>query len=101
MNWHPARGKLSSGRSSRLGEERAKATRSVHSDAGSVGRLIDGFRKECHLTEEQLAERMEVTTRTVQRHTSDVCRPRARHLTAYSRLFSRLLKRHIVINNMS
>jgi DNA-binding transcriptional regulator YiaG len=81
-------------------EDRAKAGKAMHTNAVSAGRQIDRLRKECHLTEEQLAVEMKITTRTVQRHIYDTCPPRSRNLTGYSRLFSRLLKRQIVINNM-
>jgi hypothetical protein len=70
-------------------------------DGESVGRQIDLLRNECQLTEEQLAEKMMITARTVQRHISDTCLPLSRSLTGYSRLFSKLLERQIVIKKMS
>lgn len=82
-------------------EDHAKAAKTVRPDGESVGRQIDRLRKECPLTEEQLAEMMEVATRTVQRHASDACLPRSRSLVRYSRLFSKLLGRKIVIKHMS
>jgi hypothetical protein len=80
-------------------EDHAKAAKTVHSDGESVGRQIYRLRNECPLTEEQLAEKMKLATRTVQRHISDTCPPLSRHLTGYSRLFSKLLGRQIVIKN--
>ena len=82
-------------------EDRGKAAKTIHPDGESVGRQIDRLREECQVTKEQLAEKMKVTSRTVQRHISDTCPPRSRHLTGYSRLFSKLLGRQIVIRNMS
>jgi hypothetical protein len=82
-------------------EGRAKAVKTVHPDGESVGRQIDLLRNECQLTEEQLAEKMMITARTVQRHISDTCLPLSRSLTGYSRLFSKLLRRQIVIRKMS
>jgi DNA-binding transcriptional regulator YiaG len=82
-------------------EDQAKTAKTVHANADSVGRQIDRYREEVPLTQEQLAEKMKITTRTVQRHISDACPPRSRHLVGYSSLFSKLLKREIVIKNMS
>jgi DNA-binding transcriptional regulator YiaG len=82
-------------------EDHAKAAKTVHHDGESVGRQIDRLRKECALTEEELAEKMKITTRSVQRHISDTCPPLSRSVTGYSRLFSKLLGRQIVIKNMS
>lgn len=82
-------------------EDRTKTSEIVHSSAESAGRQIDRYRKELQMTEEELAEQMKIATRTVQRHTADACQPFSRHLVGYSRLFTRLLKRQIVIKKMS
>jgi hypothetical protein len=82
-------------------EDHAKAAKTLHPDGESVGQQIYRLRNECLLTEEQLAEKMKITTRTVQRHISDTCPPLSRQLTGYSRLFSKLLERQIVIKTMS
>ena len=65
--------------------------------AASVGRQIDRYRQECRLTIDALAAGIRVTSRTADRHIADICRPRAEHRAAYERLFSKLLKRKIVI----
>ena len=85
----------------RAREDRTKASEITHPGAESAGRQIDRYRQECLMTEEDLAEQMKFTTRTVQRHTADACRPLSRNLVGYSRLFTKLLKRQIVIKNMS
>jgi predicted transcriptional regulator len=53
------------------------------------------------MTVEELAAAVSVTTRTVQRHMAGTRKPLARHLAGYERLFSKLLKRRIVIEKRS
>ena len=67
----------------------------------SVDAQIDELRKESNLTVEGLAEKIGVSTRTVQRHIADSSMPYPRHLTAYMRLFSKSLRREVFIRKMS
>jgi hypothetical protein len=64
----------------------------------TTGAQINRWRAECGLTIEGLATRMGLDTRSVQRHLADEHKPQDRHLTAYNRVFSKLLKKEIVIN---
>ena len=68
--------------------------------AETVGAQINGLRDECHLTAEELAEEVELDSRTVQRHLADETIPYARHLRVYERIFSRLLNRQVLIRKM-
>jgi hypothetical protein len=79
---------------------RSTLTRSVSSQADSVGAQINRLREECHLTEEELAEKIEMDIRSVQRHLTNETTPYARHLRVYERMFSNLLKRQVVIRKM-
>ena len=67
----------------------------------SAGHQIDRYRKECRMTVEELAEEIEVSTRTVHRHIAGTCVPLPRNLSGYERVFSMSLNKHIVIKNMS
>jgi hypothetical protein len=62
---------------------------------------IRALRDECRLTTEELAERISLDARSVQRHIAGKTQPYARHLRAYEGLFSKLLERKIVINKLS
>jgi len=66
----------------------------------TVGPQINNLREECHLTVEELAEHIQMDTRSVQRHIASERIPYARHLRAYERVFSKLLNRHVVIKKM-
>jgi len=66
----------------------------------TVGAQINHLREECHLTAEELAEEVELDSRTVQRHLADETTPYARHLRIYERVFSKLLNRPVVICKM-
>jgi len=85
-----------------------KATRSRPSAAPStpakkpdtLGSQINRLREECHLTEEELAEKIDIDIRSVQRHlageTGTVCQiPQG-----YETEFSKLLNRQVVIRKM-
>jgi hypothetical protein len=63
----------------------------------SVGEQIDRYRGECRMTLEDLARDIGVTLRTVQRHIVDAHQPSARHVSAYERSFSSVLKRDVII----
>jgi DNA-binding XRE family transcriptional regulator len=67
----------------------------------TVGAQINRLREECRLTVEEIAEKIGVEPRSVQRHEADTSIPYARHLRAYEREFSKILNRKIVINKMS
>jgi hypothetical protein len=66
----------------------------------SVADQLRRLREESRITEEQLAENVGLNTRTVQRHLADDSIPYARHLTGYERVFSKLLKREVIIRKM-
>lgn len=82
---------------SAIAERPARETQPSESIAEQLSRL----RAECRWTEEQLAEKIGVAARTVQRHLSDKSTPYARHISAYERAFSKHLVRKVVINKMS
>jgi len=63
----------------------------------SIGEQIRRLREECHLSEEELAEEVELDTRTVQRHEADDMKPQPRRIRAYEEIFSKLLNRKVVI----
>ena len=69
--------------------------------AESIAAQINRLRCECKWTEEQLAEKVGVTTRTVQRHLAEDSMPYARHIATYERVFSKQLEREVVIRKMS
>jgi hypothetical protein len=82
------------------GQEEGKAP-GVSQSTESMGQQIDRYRQECRMTVEEFAAAVSVTTRTVQRHMAGTRKPLARHLSGYERLFSKLLKRRIVIEKRS
>jgi len=53
------------------------------------------------MTIEDLAEKISVNTRTVQRHIADASTPLLRNLAGYERVFFRSLNKRIVIEKMS
>ena len=63
----------------------------------SVAEQIEKLREESRLTFEELAEKIRVDPRTVQRHTAGDSIPYNRHISAYEVIFSKLLNRKIVI----
>jgi|ERR1035438_123673 DNA-binding transcriptional regulator YiaG len=67
----------------------------------TIGEQIKYLRDECRLTIEDLAPKLGIEPRSIQRHEANQSKPHARHLAAYERVFSKLLKRQIVINKMS
>jgi hypothetical protein len=80
-------------------EDRAKASEITHSSGESVGCQIDRLRKECRMTLEQLAGKVDLNIRTVQKQIADTYMPLGRNLTTYERVFSKSLDRKIVIKN--
>jgi len=86
-----------------------KASRSATAPAPSpstpkretVATQINRLREECHLTAEELAEKIGIEPRSVQRHLAGSSVPHGRHVRAYERVFSNLLNRQVVISKMS
>jgi ribosome-binding protein aMBF1 (putative translation factor) len=68
--------------------------------AETIAAQIRRLREECHLTAEELAEEVELDSRTVQRHLAGETTPYARHVRIYEMVFSKLLSRQIVICKM-
>ena len=66
----------------------------------TIGAQINRLREECHLTEEELAEKIDMDIRSVQRHLANKIKPYARHLRTYERVFSKLLNKQVVIRKM-
>lgn len=66
-----------------------------------IATQIEALRAEARLTIEDLAHKVEVDPRSVQRHLAGHSQPYKRHLRAYERVFSKLLNRSVVINEMS
>lgn len=67
----------------------------------TIGEQINRLREECRLTVEELAERIGIEPRSVQRHEAGTSTPYARHLRTYEKEFSKLLNRQIVISKLS
>jgi hypothetical protein len=67
---------------------------------GTIAEQINRLREECHLTAEELAEEVELDSRTVQRHLAGETTPYPRHLRVYERVFFKLLNRQVVIRKM-
>jgi len=63
----------------------------------SAAEQIEQLRNECRLTVEQLADEVGLDPRSVYRHLGGT-KPRIGHIGAYERVFSKILKRNIVIN---
>jgi ribosome-binding protein aMBF1 (putative translation factor) len=66
----------------------------------TLGSQINRLREECHLTEEELAEKIDIDIRSVQRHLAGETVPYARYLRRYETEFSKLLNRRVVIRKM-
>jgi DNA-binding XRE family transcriptional regulator len=64
----------------------------------SIAQQIDSRRKECRLTAEQLAEKIGIDIRSVQRHLAGKSKPYLRHLREYEKLFTKLLGEDVVLN---
>ena len=90
----------------RAGQQKAaqaedpKVSETAQFRAESIGRQINRYREACQMTVEDLAAKLEIGTRTVQRHLANASVPHPRHLSAYGRVFSRLLNKRIVIKKM-
>jgi ribosome-binding protein aMBF1 (putative translation factor) len=79
----------------------AKAPERAQFGVESVGHQINRHREQSRMTVEDLAEKISVSTRTVQRHIADACMPVLRNLAGYERVFSKSFNKHIVIEKMS
>ena len=70
-------------------------------DAETVAAQIQRLRDECRWTNEDLAEAADLSTRQVARHVSGEAMPYKRNIATYERVFSKKLKRQIVISKKS
>jgi hypothetical protein len=66
----------------------------------SIANQLGRLREECRWTIDQLAEKIQVDRRTVQRHLAADAMPYKRHIAAYERVFYKQLNRKIVIEKM-
>ena len=66
----------------------------------TIAAQIRRLRDESRWTAEELAEAVEINTRTVTRHLSGETIPYPKNISAYERVFSKQLKRQVVINKM-
>ena len=67
----------------------------------TIAAQIRRFRDECRWTNEDLAEAADLSTRQVARHVSGEAMPYKRNIGKYERVFSKKLKRQIVISEKS
>jgi DNA-binding XRE family transcriptional regulator len=63
--------------------------------AQPIKNQLDAFRVECRLTVEDIAETLDVSSRSVYRHLSGAAIPRTRQIAAYEKLFSEKLGKSI------
>jgi hypothetical protein len=61
---------------------------------------IKDLRDECRLTTEELAEKISLDSRSVQRHIAGKTQPYVRHIRAYEALFSKLLDRKVLFKKL-
>ena len=66
----------------------------------TIATQLQRLRVECDLTEEALAELVDIDIRSVQRHLASETVPRALTIRKYEKVFSKLLNRQIVIRQM-
>jgi hypothetical protein len=66
----------------------------------TIAAQIQRLRDECRLTTEELAEKIELEPRSVQRHIAGDSIPYTRNLRRYETEFSKLLKRQVVIRKL-
>jgi DNA-binding transcriptional ArsR family regulator len=69
-------------------------------DRETIAEQLTRLREESRMTFEELAEKVRVNPRTVQRHIAGDSIPYSRHIAAYERVFSRLLDRKVLIKKM-
>lgn len=78
----------------------SKPTRAAPIDE-TIAAQIERLRDECRWTNEDLAEAANLSTRQVVRHVSGESVPYKRNIAAYERVFTKQLKRQIVLDKMS
>lgn len=66
----------------------------------TVAEQLKALKSECRLTAEEMADALKVNLRTVQRQLAGKINPRDKQRRAYERLFSKLLKRKVIISKM-
>lgn len=66
--------------------------------ARTLGAQIKSLREECRWTIEDLASEVQINERTIQRHEANEVAPYARTIRSYERVFSKHLKRQVIIN---
>jgi hypothetical protein len=66
----------------------------------TIAAQLQRLRKECNWSADRLAEAVKFDPRTVTRHLSGETVPHLRNISAYERVFSKKLKRQVVINKM-
>jgi ribosome-binding protein aMBF1 (putative translation factor) len=64
----------------------------------TIGKQIDMLRLECDLSFEELAEKVGIDPTNVSRHIRGKATPSRMNRRSYERVFSNMLKRHVVIN---
>jgi hypothetical protein len=69
----------------------------VESETESLGAQLTRLRDECRLTIDELAVSVKIDRTNVYRHLADKSIPHPRKIGAYERVFSKILKRKIVI----
>ncbi|MGO4880158.1 MAG: helix-turn-helix domain-containing protein [Bryobacteraceae bacterium] len=74
-----------------------QSTKRQESPSETVGQQIERLRTECRLSVEELAELMDLDPSTISRHQTNTLTPSLRHLGRYDKVFSKQLKRNIVI----
>jgi hypothetical protein len=82
----------------RLTHESMPESRGQQSGQPTIGEQIDRLREECGLSIEGLADQVGLHPTNVARHCRDEFTPTIRNRAKYSRIFSKLLERHIVIS---
>ncbi len=82
-------------------QPRLASTPPASENPETLAAQINRLREECRLTAEELAEKIDIDIRSVQRHLAGKTVPYARYLRKYEREFSKLLSRQIVIRKMS
>lgn len=66
----------------------------------TIASQLQRHRKECNWSAERLAEAVKFDLRTVTRHLSGETTPHLRNISVYERVFSKQLKKQVVINKM-
>jgi DNA-binding XRE family transcriptional regulator len=66
----------------------------------TIAAQLQRLRRECNWSAEKLAEAVRLNPRTVARHLSGETTPHLRNISAYERVFSKQLKRRVVVNKM-